>query len=589
MSRSPVIPPARLRGQIPAAATGVRVLPRASWMWLAGAIGVGLGQAVLLIAQAHVLSGLLAAALGGRANVSAAARAGAAVALLAAAQGLAAWAWEACTESASRRARSVIRLRATMSAVRQAATGRARGGAGGIAALAGPAVDELDPFVARVLPEMVLALAVPCLLLAWIAGLDLVSAGLAALVLVVGPVLAGLAAVESGAAVRRRLDGLVRLGDRFAGLVLGLAVRRAYGRAGDHERAVVASGEDVRAATLAALRLALLAGLVLDVLAAIGTALVAVRLGLRLDAGQRILPMALAVLMLTPELFVPLRKLIADFHAAAAGQVVLDRIGTMIAADRLEAGQPARPGTTTATADQVATQPAGVVLEGVCLDVPGRRPPVLDQITIQIMPGERVGLAGGSGAGKSSLLRVIAGIVRPSSGAARLDGTGSATGQPAIGWVAQHPAVLPATVLDNVALGRPGVGERDAIAALEAAQLGAWVRSLPEGLHTRLGELGAPLSLGERRRLAIARIIAAAPPGIWLLDEPTADLDVEGARRLVRELASVISGVTAVIASHDPLALALADRRIELCEGRIRRPGARSARPERAGMSVMGT
>ena len=589
MSRRPTIPPTRLRGRIPAWAAGIRLLPRASWIWLAGSIGVGLGQAVLLIAQAHVLSGLLAAALDGRATASAAARSGTGVALLAAAQGLAAWAWETCTESASRRARSSIRLRATLSAVRQAATGRARGSAGGIAALAGPAVDELDPFVARVLPAMVLALAVPCLLLAWIARLDLVSAGLAALVLAVGPVLAGLAAVESGAAVRRRLDGLVQLGDRFAGLMQGLPVLRAYGRARDHERAVDASGEDVRLATLAALRLALLAGLVLEVLAAVGTALVAVRLGLRLDAGQQILPMALAVLMLTPELFVPLRRLLADFHAAAAGQVVLDKIGTVIAADRHEAGRAARPGATMAKACQVGTEPSGVVLEGVCLDAPGRRRPVLDHITIQIMPGERVGLAGGSGAGKSSLLRVIAGIVQPSAGAARLGGAGAGPGQPAIGWVAQHPAVLPATVLDNVALGRPGVGERDAIAALEAAQLGAWLRSLPDGLHTALGELGAPLSLGERRRLAIARNIAAAPPGIWLLDEPTADLDVEGAQRLVTELASFIGGVTTVIASHDPLALALADRRIELCDGRIRRPGARSARPERAGMSVMGT
>ena len=80
---------------------------------------------------------------------------------------------------------------------------------------------------------------------------------------------------------------------------------------------MAASGEDVRAATLATLRIALLAGLVLELLAAVGTALVAVRLGLRLDAGQRILPQALAVLMLTPEVFLPLRRLTADFHAGA--------------------------------------------------------------------------------------------------------------------------------------------------------------------------------------------------------------------------------------------------------------------------------
>ena len=134
--------------------------------------------------------------------------------------------------------------------------------------------------------------------------------------------------------VRRRLASLERLGDRFDALVEGLPLLRAFGRARDHERAVAASGEEVHATTLATLRVALLAGLVLELLAAVGTALVAVRLGLRLDAGQRILPQALAVLMLTPEVFLPLRRLTADFHAGAAGQAVLARLGGLTVTDR---------------------------------------------------------------------------------------------------------------------------------------------------------------------------------------------------------------------------------------------------------------
>ena len=164
--------------------------------------------------------------------------------------------------------------------------------------LIGSEVDELDPFVGRVLPRAVLALAVPALLLAWIAGLDPVSAGLAGGILLLAPVLAGLVGADTAAAVRRRMASLERMADRFDALVAGLPLLRAFGRAAEHERAVAASGEEVRTATLATLRSALLAGLVLELLAAMGTALVAVRLGLRLDAGQRILPRALAVLML---------------------------------------------------------------------------------------------------------------------------------------------------------------------------------------------------------------------------------------------------------------------------------------------------
>jgi ABC-type multidrug transport system fused ATPase/permease subunit len=155
-----------------------------------------------------------------------------------------------------------------------------------VTTLIGSEIDELDPFVARVLPRTVLALAVPALLLAWIGHLDLASAALAAVTLVIAPVLAGLVGADTAAAVRHRLASLERLGDRFDTLVEGLPLLRAFGRAADHERAVAASGEQVRTATLATLRIALLAGLVLELLAAVGTALVAVRLGLRLDAGR---------------------------------------------------------------------------------------------------------------------------------------------------------------------------------------------------------------------------------------------------------------------------------------------------------------
>ena len=182
------------------------------------------------------------------------------------------------------------------------------------------------------LPRAVLAVAVPALLLAWIAAWTC-SAGLAGLALALGPLLAALIGMDTADAVRRRMAGLGRLGDRFAGLVGGLAVLRAFGRAREHERSVAASGEEVRAATLATLRLALLTGLVLELLAAVGTALVAVPLGLRLDSGGRILPQALAVLILIPAVFLPLRRLSADFHAGASGREALARLARLGTAD----------------------------------------------------------------------------------------------------------------------------------------------------------------------------------------------------------------------------------------------------------------
>jgi ABC-type transport system involved in cytochrome bd biosynthesis fused ATPase/permease subunit len=329
--------------------------------WLAGAVIVGLGQAVLLVAQADVLARLLAAALYRELTAPEAAGDCLRVALLALGHGSLGWAWEACTEAAARRARMATRRRELAASLRLASPGPSaadeaggRGaapGPGGMTTLLASGLDELDPFVARVLPRIVLALAVPAFLLAWIGRLDLVSAGLATLTLMAASVLAGLVGADTAAAVRRRLAALQRLGDRFDALVAGLPLLRAFGRARDHEQAVAASGEDVRAATFATLRVALLAGMVLELLAAVGTALVAVPLGLRLDAGHRIPPQALTVLILAPEVFLPLRRLhTVAFHPrqifrkiGIRSRVELTRVVVQRSADSRQGGADTYP------------------------------------------------------------------------------------------------------------------------------------------------------------------------------------------------------------------------------------------------------
>ena len=129
--------------------------------------------------------------------------------------------------------------------------------------------------------------------------------------------------------------------------------------------------------------------------------------------------------------------------------------------------------------------------------------------------------------------------------------------------------MLAGAVLDNVALGRPGVGERAVRAALQAAQLGSWLDGLPGGLHTTLGGLAAPLSLGERRRLAVARCLAGPAPALWLLDEPTAGLDPATARSLTAQLRRTLDGATVIIATHDPAAFVLGSRAAELRAGQL--------------------
>ena len=155
-----------------------RLVGGARW-WLAGAAGVGFGQAVLLVAQASVLARLLAGAMDGGLSAGAVDRGVLLIVLFAGGQAVAGWAWEACAEAAARRVRAEARRRALAAAMdpRAAPEGWPELGPGGLTTLIGSEVDELDPFVGRVLPRAVLALAVPTLLLAWIAGLDPVRPG----------------------------------------------------------------------------------------------------------------------------------------------------------------------------------------------------------------------------------------------------------------------------------------------------------------------------------------------------------------------------------------------------------------------------
>jgi ABC-type transport system involved in cytochrome bd biosynthesis fused ATPase/permease subunit len=554
-------------------------------LWLPGAVAVGVVQALLLVALATVLARLLAGALSAGLTPRATVTASLLIMLLTAGQALAGWAWEICVEGAARRARAAVRQRAVTQAIHLVAALDGPGpgglagpdpggvdgpGPGGIAALLGAGIDELDAFTGRVLPRVVLMLVAPALLLGWIAHLDLLSAGLAALALVLGPVLVVLIGSDTAPAVRRRLTALERLGDRFTALVDGLAVLRAFGRAEEHERSVATSGEEVRAATLSVLRLALLTGFTLEILAAMGTALVAVPLGLRLDSGARILPQALATLILTPAVFLPLRELAADFHAGRTGRETLTRLSRLGLWDPPgQVLERALPGQDRPRAG-AGPAPLGVVLDDVSVLAAGRGQAVLDHVDLRVQPGEQLCLTGESGAGKTTLLRVVAGLVSPSTGQARLVGSpGAARERPALAWVPQQPTVLSASVLDNVALGRPGAHAGRVRSALEAAQLGPWLAGLPHGIHTQLNGLDPRLSLGERRRLAIARVLAGPPALLWLLDEPTAGLDPGTTRSLVRVLHHVIGGTTALIATHDAAALALGRQVAELDQGRL--------------------
>jgi ABC-type transport system involved in cytochrome bd biosynthesis fused ATPase/permease subunit len=314
------------------------------------------------------------------------------------------------------------------------------------------------------------------------------------------------------------------------------------------------------------LRIAFLSSFVLEIVGTLSVALVAVPAGLRLLSGSLDLRVALLVLLLAPEAYLPLRVLGTRFHAAAEGRAVLDQVNATLgdtAGPGPAAGPPAGYGAPS------ARRPAGrIEVERIVVRYGDDGAPALDGFSLTVEPGERVALAGPSGAGKSTLLQAVLGFVALESGRILVDGTDLTeldldAWRHRVAYVPQRPHLFAGTVADNIRLGRPDAGEDAVRAAAEAAAAHAFIAALPGGYGTELGERGLGLSTGQRQRIAIARAYLMDAP-IVVMDEPTARLDLAAEAAVTEAARRLLAGRTALLVAHRPALLSVADRVVHL-------------------------
>jgi ATP-binding cassette, subfamily C, bacterial CydD len=359
----------------------------------------------------------------------------------------------------------------------------------------------------------------------------------------------------------RRLGSLA---GRVLQLVEGLPTLRAFGREGQGRREVEAATEGVRTATMRTLRVAFLSALSMDMIAGFGVGFVAMVLGLRLLWGELGLQTAMAVLLVAPEIFIPLRRAGAEFHASTEGQAAAARVVEVL-------GAPLPPSAATPGPVPGPTgrhDAATLAVDGLSVAYEHRDRAALTGLSLDLPPGTRLALTGPSGSGKSTVLAALLRFVEPSGGSMAFAGRGSGTEGAAtwrghFSWLPQRPHLFNATLAENLRLGAPDAsdgGLRDVLAAVGLSDL---LATLPAGLDTAVGHDGLTLSAGERQRVALARALLRPAP-VLLLDEPTAALDPPTVARLAPAIEPWLTGRTVVVAAHEPLLLPRFDQVVTL-------------------------
>jgi ATP-binding cassette subfamily C protein CydD len=383
------------------------------------------------------------------------------------------------------------------------------------------------------------------------------------------PVAMALTGIGAAQASRRQFEALGRLSGRFLDRMRGLPTLVLFRRQEAEAEALSTAAAELRARTMKVLRVAFLSTAALDLLAAAAIAVLAIRHGAILGAGHPDPVGAIFCLLLVPAFFAPLRSFSQAYHEKLSARGAAGELAPLLA-------EPAGP-----PGLVLEEMPPKVVVtfQDVRLSYDPARPPALDGLSFRVLPGETLVLTGASGAGKSSVLRLLMGFRKPDAGRIALNGQDATLLAPAelrrlSSYVGQRAHLFRGTLRENIRLARPGATDAEVEVAAEAAQVMAFARGLSQGLDTLVGEGGFGLSGGQAQRVAVARAFLRDAP-LVLLDEPTAHLDPGTEADVLESLRRLCAGRTAIVATHSRAAQRILGRVLEIEAGRA--AGARMA------------
>ncbi|MGW7238770.1 thiol reductant ABC exporter subunit CydD [Streptomyces sp. NPDC054804] len=529
---------------------------RATRLFLIAVVGLGAAGAGLVVAQAMLIAEVVVGAFQHDHSVFELRTPLLLLVAVAIGRALVSWLTELAAHRASAAVKSELRGRLLDRAVALGPGWLSGQRTGSLVTLATRGVDALDDYFSRYLPQLGLAVVVPVAVLARIVTEDWVSAAIIVGTLPLIPLFMVLIGWATQSRTDRQWRLLSRLSGHFLDVVAGLPTLKVFGRAKAQAESIRRITGEYRQATMRTLRIAFLSSFALELLATLSVALVAVTIGMRLVHGDMDLYVGLVILVLAPEAYLPLRQVGAQFHAAAEGLAAAEEIFAVLETPVPVSGTGEIPSA------------ASLAFEGVTVRYPGRSADAVTEVSFTVEPGETVALVGPSGVGKSTLLNVLLGFVRPAAGQVRIGGAELGevdleAWRSRIAWVPQRPHLYAGTIAENVRLARPDADDEAVRRALRDAGALEFVEALPDGAGTVLGEDGAGLSAGQRQRLALARAFLADRP-VLLLDEPTAALDGATEAEVVAAVRRLAAGRTVLLVVHRPALLSAADRVVRL-------------------------